>query len=147
MRTRFAVSICFVVMIGCFGFAANAQSPFVINELPPPKDWDRDASCRVYIEDAGAEGAGIRSREANADSREWILVSEAVARLPFINNLKSLFSFAKSNPNRLRLRPDPKHKRRRQAFAADVLPLEIDRDKWRFDALDKSGHTTIRARK
>ncbi len=66
---------------------------------------------------------------------DWILVSKAVARLAFICNLKALYKFAKDNPDKLRLRPHPTHKKRQQANAADVLRLEMEHDEKQFEAL------------
>jgi hypothetical protein len=50
--------------------------------------------------------------------------------------LKALYNYAKDNPDKLRTRPDPNHKRQRQANAADVLQLEKEYEAKHFDALD-----------
>jgi hypothetical protein len=73
---------------------------------------------------------------AASDGGEWILVSEAVARLPFIRNVKALRKYAQDHPGKLRLRPHPEHGRRHQANAADVLRLEMEHDKDQFAAMD-----------
>jgi len=73
----------------------------------------------------------------------WILVSEAVALLPFIRTPKQLTKYAEENPDKLRLRPHPTHGRRRQANAADVLKLEMEYNRRQFDAMDGSAADDI----
>jgi hypothetical protein len=72
-----------------------------------------------------------------ADDRDWILVSQAVARLPFINGIRALYRYSNEHPDKLRLRPHPEHPQRRQANAADVLRLEIEHDAQQFEAMGR----------
>lgn len=69
------------------------------------------------------------------DKKDWILVTEALTQLPFIKDLDALYKYAEENPDKLRLRPHPTHKKRRQASAADVLRLEIDYNNEQFEAM------------
>jgi hypothetical protein len=78
-----------------------------------------------------------RGATADADEKEWISVTEALNRLPFIKGrYQGLYKYAKENPDKLRLRRHPGHNRRRDANAADVLRLEMEYDGKVFDALD-----------
>ena len=70
------------------------------------------------------------------DDQDWMLVSEAVAELPFIANLKALDRYAAKHPGKLRLRDHPHHKKRRQAHRADVQRLVQEHNGREFAALD-----------
>jgi hypothetical protein len=99
----------------------------VLCEPPPPVE-------------SGLANLVAAIREALAppddDGRDWILASEAVAQLPFLNGLKGLYRFAADNPGKLRTRPHPRHSRRRQVHAADVLRLAAEHERREAEALD-----------
>jgi hypothetical protein len=80
-------------------------------------------------------GEGRTAEES--DDKDWILATEALKALPFIRGgVKALYKYAADNPTKLRVRPHPHHKRRRQAHAADVQRLSAVHDAEQSEALD-----------
>jgi len=73
--------------------------------------------------------------QSEKKTNDWIPVTEAISQLPFVKDLKSLYRYAEAHPEKLRLRPHPTHKRRRQASAADVMHLVIEHNNYLFDAM------------
>jgi len=118
--------------------------PFVGSMLGPPRDtiWKLSpggkSTLALHREAGIASVPEAESGDRQPDENEWILVSEAVARLPFIRTVKALRKFAEDHPEKLRLRPHPKHGRRHQVSAADVLRLEMEHDREQFESLDRS---------
>jgi hypothetical protein len=114
-------------------------------EESPDTDALTEKDLRLYLNRVkawAAESGGAPEAERDeqaADNKDWILVSEAVSRLPFIRNLKALYKYAEKHPDKLMLRPHPEHPKRRQANAADVLRLEIEHDRKQLDAMDRPG--------
>ena len=92
--------------------------PDVQGSLPAA---DKLRIWRKWATDAGGKP---EEAEAKDDSPDWILVSEALAKLKQFKNRKAIEKFARDNPDKLHLRPHPTHSQRRQAYAADVLRLE-----------------------
>ena len=123
-----------------------------LRRFPPELQPARDICvARGWVERLGASGvflltdlgAGILAEHRlapttppEASGNDWILVSEAQTRLPFIRTLKQLYKYAEEHPDKLRLRPHPNHPQRRQANAADVLRLEMEYEAKQFEAMD-----------
>ncbi len=98
--------------------------------------------------DVAAEFAEFKRGPANAtekDDQDWMLVSEAVAQLPFVGSLKALYRFAEEHPDKLRIRKHPEHAQRRQAHRADVQRLAQEQEEREFEAMDRPGADNLPA--